>query len=131
MAVKAVVEIDVEIAKADADIAKLKAEIKALKNEAKETGKVLKDAGEKTTDSFKGSQAAADRLKGGLLGIAKQANIVRKAAIRGGKALRSAMTATGIGALIVALGYVVENWSEIVDFITGSNNELEDQINLF
>ena len=47
-----------------------------------------------------------------------------------GKVSKRALIATGIGALVVALGTIVAYWDEIVGFINGSNDELEKQNSL-
>ncbi len=44
--------------------------------------------------------------------------------------LKTALLATGIGALVVALGLVVAFWDDIIDVIKGTNRELEKQIKL-
>ena len=85
------------------DLKKLEPALKKVENQAKQTGK-------STKDSFRGSQAAADRLGGGLSGIAEQFVMVGKAAKKGGLAMKSALLSTGVGAIIVALGVIVDNW---------------------
>lgn len=42
--------------------------------------------------------------------------------------MRKALIATGIGALVVALGLIVAYWEDIRDFISGANRELDEQI---
>ena len=47
-----------------------------------------------------------------------------------GKATKTALIATGIGAFVVALGTVIAYWDEIVDYISDANGELETQNSL-
>ena len=42
--------------------------------------------------------------------------------------MRVALLSTGIGAITIAVGLLVEYWDEITDLIGGSNKELEKQI---
>ena len=44
--------------------------------------------------------------------------------------MKKALLATGIGALVVALGLVVAYWEDIVDFIDGGNTKLKEQVKL-
>ena len=50
--------------------------------------------------------------------------------VRGLSALKAALLATGVGALVVALGLIVAYWDDILDFVKGTNHELEKQIEL-
>jgi hypothetical protein len=45
------------------------------------------------------------------------------AAAAGAKAFAAALTATGIGALVVALGLLIANWEKVKDAITGATKE--------
>ena len=46
-----------------------------------------------------------------------------------GKVTRTALLATGIGALIVALGTVIAYWDEINDLVRGTTKSIEEQTN--
>ena len=111
----------------DGDIKELDKQLKKLSKSFNDVDKSSSETGDSTKDSLKGSQAAADRLNGGVAGVAEQFTIVAKAAKKGGLAMKSALISTGIGALIVALGVIVDNWDDIVEFINGANASLERQ----
>lgn len=66
---------------------------------------------------------ALDRFTGGL---ASKLVAVGKAAKLSGKAMRSALISTGIGALVVALGLVVQYWDDIVGLVDGVSSEQKD-----
>ena len=104
----------------EAGLKKVDKSQKDLENQSKKTGKTLKD-------DFRGGQAAADRLSSGVSGVGEQFVIVAKAAKKGGQAMRSAMIATGVGALIVALGVIVDNWELIAETLGFINKDLERQ----
>lgn len=74
-----------------------------------------------------GAIATLDRLTGGL---ASQMRDLYEASKLAGTGLRSAFIATGVGALVIALGTVLVYWEEIVDFVTQTNAKLEKQITL-
>ena len=105
------------------DLKKLKPALEKVENQAKKTGVATKD-------SFRGSQAAADRLDGGLSGVAEQFVIVGKAAKKGGLAIKSALISTGVGAIIVALGFIIDNWELISEAIGLTNKKLQKQVDL-
>lgn len=62
------------------------------------------------------------QIKGGIQGV--------KGLGTAFKTLRTAIIATGIGALVIALGLIVAYWDEIKEFISGTNKELQKQENL-
>lgn len=72
------------------------------------------------------AQVAKDALestelfKGGLKAATLQAKLF-------GNATRTALTATGIGAIVVAVGLLVTYWDEIQLLVTGTNDEIEKQ----
>lgn len=69
----------------------------------------------------KDSLEATDLFSGGLKAATIQSKLF-------GTALRTAVTATGIGALVVAVGLLVAYWDDILQFVTGVNKELEEQV---
>jgi len=81
-------------------------------------------------DSLDGAKSAANNLKGGLEGVADQVLVVGKAAKISGKAMKSALISTGIGAFVVILGEIVANWDKISEFVGLTNRDLEIQENL-
>jgi len=114
----------------DVDVKKLENDIRKLTETTNDAKKSLKETGKETKYSLRGSQAAADRLSDGVSGVGEQFVIVAKAAKKGGIAMRSALISTGVGALIVALGYIADNWEEITRAINGQNDGLREQNNI-
>ena len=64
---------------------------------------------------YKGFKESSKALGGFIGGLSK---------------MQKALLATGIGALVVALGLVVAYWDEIKEFISGTNKELQNQENV-
>lgn len=114
----------------DTDVKQLEKDILKVVDANKKVEDSGKKAGSQTEEAFKGANSAASNLKGGFAGVAQQIVVVGKAAKKGGAAMRTALISTGIGALIVALGLVVEYWDEIGELLTGVNEELEEQLKL-
>lgn len=75
-----------------------------------------------------GAIAILDRLTGGLASQFRDAFEATKLFNTSLKATRGALLATGIGALVVALGVVVAYWDDIVDFVNQTNKKLENQL---
>lgn len=65
---------------------------------------------QRTIRSFKSTQRQIGRLS------------------RGFKSLRGAIAATGIGAFVVALGAIVDNWDKISEAITGASDATKDAV---
>ena len=72
-----------------------------------------------------GAIAVLDRLTGGLATQIRDAAEASKLFNFQLKAMRGALIATGIGALVVALGLIVVFWDDINELITGANATLE------
>ena len=96
-----------------------------VEKQSKETSKGLKAVGENG-----GAIAVLDSLTGGLATRVRDAAEATRLFNFSLKGTRTALIATGIGAFVVALGAIVAYWDDIVDFISGSNEELEKQISL-
>ena len=67
-------------------------------------------------------------------GMGQVATAFKKAGVASelfGAVTKKALIATGIGALIVALGTVIAYWEEITEFIKGSTTELEKQQGIY
>lgn len=77
-----------------------------------------------------GAISVLDQLTGGLATRLKDAYEASKLFNISLKATKGALIATGIGAFVVILGTVVAYWDDIKMFITGSNGELETQMDL-
>lgn len=111
----------------------VKLNVKGANAEAKEFKKRLKDLGDEVDSNIDGVQAL-DSVTGGLATKVKDA----KDQISGGikfvkaftktfKGLKTAIIATGIGALVIAVGLLIAYWDQIKDFVTGTSRKLEEQ----
>ena len=125
MAKEVEIKIIARLDKAQAEIEKLKKQLKNTSEEAKKVDKSIDDVA-----SNGGAIAILDSLTGGLATRLRDAYEASKLFNVSLKATRGALLATGIGALVVALGLVVAYWDDIKMFITGSNGELERQLDL-
>ncbi|MCK4521814.1 MAG: hypothetical protein KAU20_04525, partial [Nanoarchaeota archaeon] len=85
-----------------------------------------KNLGESVRDNG-GAIALLDSLTGGLASKFRDAAEATKLFNFNLKGVRTALIATGIGALVVALGYVVAHWDDITDAIGITNTGLEKQ----
>jgi len=111
-----------------ADTSKAVEEIEKVNEELKETQKQAKKAGDDLTEGMVIGNAAIKQVDKVTGGLASSLVKVAKAAKLSGKAMRVALLSTGIGAITIAVGLLVEYWDEITDLINGSNKELEKQI---
>lgn len=99
---------------------------------AKDFGDKSVEAGEagegamKVLDEATGGLASKIRdVGGGLKSMGKFAVNAFKGAVQGASAMRKALIATGIGALVVGLGLVVAYWDDIKAAVFGANEESE------
>ncbi len=100
--------------------------VERLNKKVKDTGKTARKTGKEISAAMQiGNEAARglDRYTGGL---ASKLIKVGKAAKLSGKAMKTALISTGIGALVVALGLVVEYWDDIVGLVDGVSSEQKD-----
>ena len=74
-----------------------------------------------------GAIAILDQLTGGLASRVRDTYEATKLFNFSLKGMKKALIATGIGALVVALGLIIAYWDEIVALITGANAKLEEQ----
>lgn len=94
----------------------------------------VSESGDKASSSLEdvagngGAMAILDSLTGGLATRLRDAYEATKLFNVSLKGTRTAFIATGIGALVVALGTIVAYWEEITDFITGANDALKDNL---
>jgi hypothetical protein len=111
----------------------VKLNTKKASAEAKEFKKRIGELNEEVDSNIDGLQAL-DTLTGGYASKVKDA----KDQISGGikfvkaftntfKGLKTAIIATGIGALVVAVGLLIAYWDQIKDFVTGTSRKLEEQ----
>ena len=118
-----VVEVQL-VAKTDGAVAGVNKVDQAVKKTAKTTKKASKE--------LSGMQQVGGAVLGKLDqmtgGLASKLVAVGKAAKLSGKAMKTALISSGIGAAVVAVGLLVEHWDAIVDFVSDTNKELEKQI---
>jgi len=114
--------------------------LKGVGNQAKKTesavekvGDAAKDMGKNAEEAGKASEGAlkvideatgglgtkVKEVGGGLLDMGKKAVSAFKGAVNGASAMGKALIATGIGAIVVALGLIVAYWDDIKGAISG------------
>ena len=104
---------------------KLNDSLKTTQKESKKTSESIQDV-----TGNGGAIAILDQLTGGLATRFRDAFEATKLFNLSLKGTRTALIATGIGALVVALGAVVAYWDDIVDLINQTNEGLESQLAL-
>lgn len=100
-------------------------QVEKLKKEVEKVGKAAKKSGDDISAAMQiGNEAtrALDKISGGL---ASKLAKVAKAAKLSGKAMKTALISSGIGAAVVALGLIVEYWDDISEAIGLTNKDLE------
>jgi len=119
MAEKVTIEVDAKTSDAE----------KSLESLNKNLDQVSK-AGDKNREGFE----TLDEVTGGYAGKVKELSGkisgVTKAAgsfIKSLKGVKGALLATGIGAIVVALGTIIFYWKEITEFFEGAEESLQDQ----
>jgi hypothetical protein len=141
--VKIIFEIE-GIQQSVSSVEELQAALKGIDTQAKKTEKSVedvadaaKDMGKKSEDAGKAGEGAlkvmdeasgglATKVKevgGGLLNMGKAAVTSFKSAVMGANSMKKALIATGIGAIVVALGLIVAYWDDIVGAISGVSSE--------
>jgi len=114
----------------EADTKEAQRQVRKLKKEVEKVGQAAKKSGEDISAAMQiGNEAtrSLDKISGGL---ATKLVKVAKAAKLSGKAMRTALISSGIGAAVVAIGLLVEYWDEIAETLGFINNDLEKQIKL-
>lgn len=107
------------------DLVSLDRNLNKVDSEAKKTSKSIDEVA-----GNGGAIAILDSLTGGLATRMRDAYEATKLFNFSLKGTKTALLATGIGAIVVALGLIVAYWDDIVGYITGANKELERQIEL-
>ena len=105
-------------------------QVEKLKNEVEKVGKAAKKSGEDISAAMQiGNEAtrALDKISGGL---ASKLVKVAKAAKLSGKAMKTALISSGIGAAVVAIGLIVQYWDDISEALGFVNKDLERQVEL-
>ena len=119
----------------DKQAKKTEASLDEAADSAKDLGKETVDAGE----AGEGAMSVLDEATGGLAsrfknvisGIGKMGKAFVtsfKAGIKGANGMKTALIATGIGAIIVGVGLLVAYWSDIVGFVNGVSSESKKQL---
>jgi hypothetical protein len=130
---KEIIEIEVKgTGDAVNDINKVSSSLDGLQSNMKDVKKESEGAKKGIDDvaSNGGAIAILDRLTGGLATSFKDTYEATKLFNVSLKATKTALIATGIGALVVALGLIVAYWDDIVELIGGANKKLQKQIDL-
>lgn len=110
---------DSDLGALDQDLNKLSKSFDKVEGEAKKASNALEDVSDNG-----GAIAILDELTGGLATKFRDATEASKLF---GSVTRKQLIATGIGAFVVALGLIAAYWDDIIDLITGANDELEKQ----
>ena len=141
--VKITFEVD-GIEKTVSSIDDAKVALKGLETQAKNTEKAAENAadelsemGSTAEDSGKAGEGAmkvldevtgglATKVKevgGGFLAMGKKAVTAFKGAVKGANSMGKALIATGIGAIVVAVGLLVAYWDDIKGLVSGVSSE--------
>ena len=110
-----------------------------LNNKREEANEKVKQASEgaktftKSLSGQKGVMNALNKVTGGISGqiislatSLKAAGVAAQTFIRGLSGMQKALLATGVGALVVALGTIVAYWDEIQEGIAGASAETKN-----
>lgn len=97
-----------------------------LNKKVKDTGRSARKAGKDLSAGMQIGNEAVRGLDKYTGGLASKLLAVGKAAKLSGKAMKTALISTGIGALVVALGLVVQYWDDIVGLVDGVSSEQKD-----
>jgi len=117
-----IVEVEL-VAKTDGAVAGVKKVDDAIKKTGNSAKKTSKDISA-FSEGGKQLVSALDRQTGGL---ASKFVAVGKAAKLSGKAMKTALISSGIGAAVVAIGLLVEHWDAISEALGFVNKDLEEQ----
>ena len=99
---------------------------KQLTEEVKDLGKEAEITGKKLDVGLQLGNEVVRKLDRYTGGLASKLVKVGKAATLSGKAMKTALISTGIGALVVALGLVVQYWDDIKVLVNGVSSEQKD-----
>ena len=130
MAVVVNTTLKADTSKAVEEIEKVNEEIEKVNEELKETQKQAKKTGKELTEGMAIGNAVVKQLDKVTGGLASALVKVAKAAKLSGKAMRVALISTGIGAITIAVGLLVEYWDEIGEALGFINKDLERQVEL-
>ncbi len=113
----------------DQDLDSLQAELQATEKDFKDVTRAADNTSKSVDDvaSNGGAIAVLDNLTGGLATRFKDAFEASRLFNLSLGNMRVALIATGIGALVVAMGLLVVFWKDIEDFVTGTTKKLKEQ----
>jgi len=114
----------------EADTTNAVKEVEKLNKEVEKVQKNAKKAGEELTEGMVVGNAVVKQVDKVTGGLASALVKVAKAAKLSGKAMRVALLSTGIGAVVIAVGLLVEYWDQIGEALGFINKDLERQIEL-
>ena len=124
--VSSVEELQAALANVDKQAKKTETGVEGVADAAKEMGKSAEEAGQASEGALKvideatgGLGTKVKEVGGGLLAMGKKAVTAFKGAVQGANAMGKALIATGIGAIVVALGLIVAYWDDIKGAISG------------
>ena len=98
-------------------------QVEILKKEVEKVGKAAKKSGEDISAAMQIGNEATRALDKSTGGLASKLVKVAKAAKLSGKAMKTALISSGIGAAVVAIGLLVEYWDEIKGLVDGVSSE--------
>ena len=98
-------------------------QVEVLKKEVEKVGKAAKKSGEDISAAMQIGNEATRGLDKATGGLASKLVKVAKAAKLSGKAMKTALISSGIGAAVVAIGLLVEYWDEIKGLVDGVSSE--------
>jgi len=118
-------------------LASLEKQAKSSEKAIENTGKAIEDTGkeaQKAGEAGEGAIAVLDEATGGLAsrfknvigGIGKMGTALKtsfKAGVQGASSLKKALIATGVGAIVVAVGLLVAYWDDIKGLVSGVSAE--------
>ena len=124
--VSSVEELQAALKGVDKQAKKTEQSVEGVTDATKDLGKTAEESGAAGEGAMKVMDEAtgglATRVKevgGGLLAMGKKAVSAFKGAVQGANAMGKALIATGIGAIVVALGLIVAYWDDIKGAISG------------
>ena len=126
------IKIKVDTTEAENAIQGLDGDIQHLGKSTAKVSDASKDAtaGLKDVGANGGAIALLDSMTGGLASRLRDGAEASKLFNFNLKAMRGALIATGLGALVVGVGTIVAYWDDIVNYITQANEKLQKQIDL-
>ena len=124
--VSSIDELQAALKNAEAQSKKTEKGIEDVADAAKDMGKSAEEAGKASEGALKvvdevtgGLGTKVKEVGGGLVAMGKKAITAFKGAVQGANAMGKALIATGIGAVVVALGLIVAYWDDIKGAISG------------